>query len=180
MSITKVPAIASHSSARNFTPGFERNMTDDMIVRLAEKGGVIQINFGSTFLSKASQEKFEAMREDVVNYLAENNLKRDDEDAKNYIKQYISENDPFENVNMVADHIDHVVKLAGIDHVAFGSDYDGVGDTLPTGLKDVSEYPNLIFELFKRGYSEEDLEKICYKNVFRVWNKTADYAGSQN
>jgi membrane dipeptidase len=180
MSITKVPAIASHSSARNFTPGFERNMSDDMIVKLAENGGVIQINFGSTFLSKESQEKFDAMRENVVNYLAENNLKRDDEAAKTYMEKYLNENDPFENVKMVANHIDHVVKLAGIDHVAFGSDYDGVGDTLPTGLKDVSEYPNLIFELFKRGYSEEDLEKICYKNVFRVWNKTAEYASSQN
>ncbi|MDV7401529.1 membrane dipeptidase, partial [Arthrospira platensis SPKY1] len=71
----------------------------------------------------------------------------------------------------VADHIDHAVKIAGIDHVGLGSDYDGVGDSLPTGLKDVSQYPNLIAELLKRGYSDEDIGKICYKNVFRVWEQ---------
>ena len=73
------------------------------------------------------------------------------------------------DVAVVADHIDHVVKLAGINHVGLGSDFDGVGDTLPTGLKDVSQYPNLIEELLKRGYKEADIAKICYLNVFRVW-----------
>jgi membrane dipeptidase len=67
-----------------------------------------------------------------------------------------------------------VVKLAGIDHVGIGSDFDGVGDSLPTGLKDVSQYPNLIFVLLKRGYTPEDIEKICSKNVFRVWNKVIE------
>jgi membrane dipeptidase len=76
----------------------------------------------------------------------------------------------------VADHIDHVVELAGIDHVGFGSDFDGVGDSLPTGLKDVSQYPNLIAELLKRGYSEEDIAKICYQNVFRVWSQVLEIA----
>jgi membrane dipeptidase len=74
-------------------------------------------------------------------------------------------------VETVANHIDRVVSIAGIDHVGLGSDYDGVGDSLPTGLKDVSQYPNLIFVLLKRGYSPEDIEKICSKNVFRVWNQ---------
>jgi membrane dipeptidase len=77
---------------------------------------------------------------------------------------------------MVANHIDHVVKLAGIDHVGLGSDYDGVGDSLPTGLKDVSQYPNLIYTLLKRGYTEEDIAKICYKNVFRVWTEVEKVA----
>ena len=72
---------------------------------------------------------------------------------------------------MVANHIDHAVKLAGIDHVGLGSDYDGVGDMLPTGLKDVSAFPNLIFTLLKRGYSEEDIAKICFGNIFRVWRE---------
>ena len=82
----------------------------------------------------------------------------------------------YSDVERVADHIDHVVKLAGIDHVGIGSDYDGVGDTLPIGLKDVSDYPNLIYVLLKRGYSDEDIEKICSKNVFRVWNKVIEQA----
>jgi membrane dipeptidase len=79
----------------------------------------------------------------------------------------------------VADHIDHVVKLAGIDHVGFGSDFDGVGDSLPTGLKDVSQFPNLIYELLKRGYSEADIKKICGANVLRVWGEVQAYAQSR-
>jgi membrane dipeptidase len=70
---------------------------------------------------------------------------------------------------MVANHIDHVVALAGIDHVGLGSDFDGVGDSLPTGLKDVADYPNLIYVLLKRGYSDADIEKILSGNVLRVW-----------
>ena len=80
---------------------------------------------------------------------------------------------------MVANHIDHVVKIAGIDHVGIGSDYDGVDGELPTGLEDVSKYPNLIFELLKRGYSPGDIEKICYRNIFRVWNKVIEAAEKQ-
>ena len=79
----------------------------------------------------------------------------------------------------VADHIDHVVAITGgTDNVGFGSDFDGVGDSLPTGLKDVSQYPNLIFELLKRGYTEEDIAKICYKNVFRVWRAVEKVAAN--
>jgi membrane dipeptidase len=70
------------------------------------------------------------------------------------------------------------VKVAGINHVGIGSDFDGVGDSLPTGLKDVSQYPNLIYVLLKRGYTEEDIEKICYKNVWRVWNEAGKVATS--
>ncbi|MEQ8712274.1 MAG: dipeptidase [Cyclobacteriaceae bacterium] len=178
MELTKAPCIASHSSARYFTPEFERNMSDDMIKKLAENGGVIQINFGSSFLSKDSQDKLRAAREHIVNWLAENNLDRQDPEAKAYIDKYMLESDPYATVAIVADHIDRVVELAGIDHVGFGSDYDGVGDSLPTGLKDVSEYPNLIAELLKRGYTEEEIEKICYKNVFRVWNAVAEVASA--
>ncbi len=172
MALSEAPVIASHSSCRHFTPGFERNMGDDMIKLLGEKDGVIQINFGSTFLDIKSQE----VREHVRNYLKENNLSREDSAAQAYITAYYKTNPFFSTVAKVADHIDRVVELAGIDHVALGSDYDGVGDSLPEGLKDVSTYPNLIFELLKRGYSEDDIEKICYKNVFRVWNKVEEVA----
>jgi membrane dipeptidase len=72
-------------------------------------------------------------------------------------------------VETVADHIDHVVSLSSVDNVGFGSDFDGVGDSLPTGLKDVSDYPNLIYTLLKRGYTDEDIEKMCSGNVIRVW-----------
>ena len=171
MKITKAPAIASHSSCRAFTPGFERNMNDEMIETLAANGGVIQINFGSSFLSEESRDKSNKNREKVRAYAEENGLEMGDEEFMQYAREVSRENPTYADVTDVADHIDHVVKLAGIDHVAFGSDFDGVGDSLPYELKDVSYYPNLIFHLLKRGYSDEDIAKICYRNVWRVWNE---------
>lgn len=174
--LTKAPVIASHSSARRFTPDFERNMPDTLIKAMAANGGVIHINFGSTFLSKESRDKFDKMREDLTNYRAENGLTSGDSIYTAYANQYAIDNDVYEDVQKVADHIDHVVSLVGVDYVAFGSDYDGVGDSLPKGLKDVSTYPNLIKELLKRGYTDMDIEKICYKNTFRVWRKVQEVA----
>lgn len=177
MKTTDVPVIASHSSARAFTPGFERNMDDDMIRELGKNGGVIMINFGGSFIDGDYNERSREVREYLVNWLADNGLSRSDSAAQAYIQKYTAENNPFPNVSKVADHIDHVKALVGIDHIGLGSDFDGVGDSLPTGLKDVSMYPNLIAELLKRGYSKEDIEKICYKNIFRVWNKVIAAAG---
>lgn len=175
--ISEVPVIASHSSCRHFTPGWERNMSDEMIVELAKNGGVIMINFGSSFLKKEVKEGFEHMSEHIRTYLRENNLKRDDPGAQEYIRQYREEHHPgFADVSDVADHIDHVVNLVGIDHVGLGSDFDGVGDSLPESLKDASQIPNLIFHLLKRGYSEDDIEKICSGNIFRVWNEVESFA----
>ena len=71
----------------------------------------------------------------------------------------------------MAAHIDHVVKLVGIEHVGLGSDFEGVGDTLPEGLKDVSQYPNLIYELLRMGYTEEEIRMICSGNILRVWEQ---------
>ena len=177
MELTKAPCIASHSSARKFTPDFERNMNDDMIRKLGENGGVIQINFGSTFLDGAIAKQRNGLRKEMVALLKEQGLTYQDEAAKPIMEQFQKDNPAlFSDVEKVADHIDHVVKLAGVDHVGFGSDYDGVGDSLPTGLKDVSQFPNLIYELLKRGYSEGDIAKICYKNVFRVWSQVEETA----
>ncbi len=180
MEITKVPVIASHSSCRHFTPGFERNMDDAMIQRLAENGGVIQINFGSSFLSKKVQEQQETARKEIQNILEMQGLSFGQPEAKRIIEAYRKTHAPlFADVQTVADHIDHVVKLTSVDHVGLGSDFDGVGDSLPTGLKDVSQYPNLIQELLRRGYTESDIAKICYKNVWRVWKAVDAYALSQ-
>ncbi len=171
MKLTKAPCIASHSGCRYFTPTFKRNMSDDMIKRLGENGGVIQINFGSTFLDSKVPEYQNKKREELRALLSGKGLKEGDAAAKPVVEAFQKANPKlYSDVDMVANHIDHVVKLAGIDHVGLGSDFDGVGDSLPTGLKDVSQYPNLIAVLLKRGYSEEAIAKICYKNVFRVWN----------
>ena len=170
MDMTDVPVIASHSSCRYFTPGWERNMGDAEIKRLKGNGGVIQINYGSSFVTQVSQDKRKANSEKIEAYAKENGLEENDETFIAYAKKVNEENPMYADITEVVDHIDHVVELAGIDHVGIGSDYDGVGDSLPYGLKDVTSYPNLIFHLLKRGYSEEDIEKICYKNVWRVWS----------
>lgn len=172
MELSRTPCIASHSSCRKFTPGFERNMNDEMIRRMGEKGGVIQINFGTDFLDGEMSKRNDKMREELNKLLEKEGMKHSDADAQPLIQQFARDHPTlYADVQTVANHIDHVVKLAGVDHVGFGSDYDGVGDSLPTGLKDVSQYPNLIYELLKRGYSDEDIEKMCYKNIWRVWKE---------
>ena len=178
MKITKAPAIASHSSCRVFTPGFERNMNDSMIKTLADNGGVIQINFGSSFLTQDSRDKNTENSTKINEYAKKHGYSPKDKEMIAFSKKVQEENPIYADVTDVVDHIDHVVKIAGIDHVAFGSDFDGVGDSLPYGIKDASQFPNLIFHLLKRGYSEEDIQKICYKNIWRVWNKVDDIANS--
>ncbi len=168
--ITQTPVIASHSSARKFTPGFERNMDDDMLRALARNGGVVMINFGSSFLDSKIGEYENEMRALLLERLREHQLSWRDEAAKPIIEAFQKEHPRlYADVEMVANHIDHVRQVAGIRHIGFGSDFDGVGDSLPTGLKDVSQYPNLIYVLLRRGYSRHDIARICYKNLRRVW-----------
>jgi membrane dipeptidase len=170
MKITNVPVIASHSSCRYYTPGFQRNMGDDMLKALKQNGGVIMINFGASFIDSVSRTNSKLL-DSLEKVLTEKKLTSRDEAAKPIIDKFVKNHkELYSDVERVADHIDHVKFLIGIDHIGIGSDYDGVGDSLPIGLKDVSQYPNLIFVLLKRGYSPEDIEKICSKNVFRVWN----------
>ncbi|MFK7970293.1 MAG: dipeptidase [Bacteroidia bacterium] len=171
LALTQKPVIASHSSCRKYIPDFERNMNDDMIKKLGDNGGVIQINFGSTFVDSASRNGFDRRRAAIRQFLLESEAEWGDSTCNAFIADYDQKQGglPFSNVQRVADHIDHVVKLAGVDHVGFGSDFDGVGDSLPIGLKDVSMYPNLIAELLRRGYSTEDIRKFCGENIMRVW-----------
>ncbi|MCY7349394.1 MAG: dipeptidase [Cytophagaceae bacterium] len=175
--LSKVPVIASHSSCRAFTPGFKRNMSDEMIKALGKNGGIIMINFATSFLDETMRLGNADKGKQLIALLKEKGLKETDEAAKPIITQFQRENPTvFAPIELVADHIDHAVKLAGIDHVGFGSDFDGVGDTLPTDLKDVSQYPNLIRVLLKRGYSETDIAKLCSGNFFRVWNQVLSAA----
>ena len=140
--LTKTPVIASHSSLRHFVPGFERNVSDDMLRELAKNGGVIQICFGSEFIAE----------------------------KKKYPNLVVTVKD-------VADHIDRVKKLVGIDHVGIGSDYDGWRN-FPVGLEDTSTYPNLIRELLKRDYTKEEIEKVFGGNLLRVWREVKKFAKS--
>ena len=176
--LTKVPVIASHSSLRRFTPGFERNMDDEMIKKLGENGGVIMINFGSSFVSKEAgkwRSGLTAARKALVEKEGEDSPKLENFE-ENYRKKVPY---PYSTLDEVLDHIDHVVKLIGVDHVGIGSDYDGVGDSLPTGLKDVASFPNLVQGLLDRGYSRTDIEKILSGNLLRVWQQVEEFAEEQ-
>ncbi len=169
---TQAPVIASHSSCRHFTPGWERNMSDEQIRALAENGGVIQINFGSAFLTEAANVSSTALWAKMEAYAEEHGLRQGDDQLAAYREQMYEENPPvLADVSDVADHIDHVVGLVGVDHVGLGSDFDGVGPTTPTGLRDVSYFPNLIRILLERGYTDEEIAKIFGGNTMRVWGE---------
>lgn len=140
--LTETPVIASHSSLRHFVPGFERNVSDDMLKELAKNEGVIQICFGSEFIAE----------------------------KKKYPKLVVTVQD-------VADHIDRVKNLVGVDHVGIGSDYDGWRN-FPVGLEDTSTYPNLIEELLKRNYTKEEIKQIFGGNLLRVWREVKKFSES--
>ncbi|MHC4541031.1 MAG: dipeptidase, partial [Planctomycetota bacterium] len=149
MDVSKVPVVATHSACRRFTPGCERNMDDDMIKLLAKKGGVMQVNFGSMFVNARVNREFVERRKRVKEYVDAHNLKG--EAMQKYAEEYVKGHPLGDaDISDVVANIDHVVKLVGIDHVGLGSDFDGVGDSLPTGLKDVSCYPNLMHELLQK------------------------------
>ena len=137
LEVSRAPVFASHSSCRAFCDA-PRDMTDEMIVALAKKGGVIQINFSCSFLSQASRDAREAKKPQ-----------------------------PRATLQDVVRHIDHVVKIAGIDAVGIGSDFDGV-DCTPTGLDDVSRFPNLTRALLEKGYKAENIRKIYGGNTLRL------------
>ena len=175
--ISQVPVIASHSSLRYFTPGFERNVDDAMLSKLAEKGGVIQINFGSSFISKRPRDYLVKMNSFLESRLGQNLEEVSEQDIRETRSEFIANNPyPYASLDEVLDHFDRVLQLVGIDHIGIGSDYDGVGDTLPVGLKDVSTYPALIQGLLERGYSRKDIQKILGGNLIRVWKEVEEYA----
>ncbi len=178
--ISDTPVIASHSSARHFTPEFERNMSDEMIMALAKNDGVIQINFGSSFITAKARKYSTAFREAAKLYGAEHPELSETDIYREYAAIHEKEHGPlpFATLEDVLDHFDHVVSLTSVDNVGIGSDYDGVGDSLPVGLKDVSAYPNLITGLLDRGYSEDDIRKILGENLLRVWQAVEDHAAT--
>ncbi len=181
MEISKVPVIASHSSARFFTPDFERNMTDDMIMLLAKNGGVIQMTFSGIFTSQKFRQQSAVYKTAEAAFVKSNNLNQDNEEDNAKINAFESAYEiehPFDvgSLALVLDHFDHVVNLVGIEHVGIGSDFDGVSGILPETLKDVTSYPNLIAGLLARGYSEQDIKKLLSGNLMRVWQQVEEYA----
>ncbi len=171
LAATQAPVIASHSSCRALCD-VPRNMTDDMIRALAKNGGVMDINFYSGFLSPEFAAAYQKVApqikadESAAEKQYANDRKRLAEESRNIWARYASQF-PAPSYTAIADHIDHAVQVAGIDHVGLGSDFDGI-DSAPKGMEDVSKLPDLVRELARRGYSEEDLKKILGGNLLRV------------
>lgn len=177
LELSQTPVIASHSSCRHFTPGWERNMSDDMIVALAAAGGVIQINFGSYFVDDGVRTALEERRAQLRAMLQESELDPRSPEARDAVARLNAEHPiPKTDAERVADHIDHVVGLVGVEHVGLGSDFDGVGDMLPSDLADVSQYPRLFQVLLERGYAPDEIAMIASGNVLRVWQEVEDFA----
>ena len=174
LEISQAPVIASHSSCRRFTPGFERNMNDEMIRQLGEHGGVIHINFGSPFLTEESNRRSLKMWIAFRSFLEEHGLAQDDPEAMAHLEELLEEYPPIlADVTDVADHIDHVVQLAGVDHVGLGSDFDGSPRFyFPMGLRDVGDFPQITLELLRRGYNEMQIRMILGENLLRVLEAT--------
>ena len=172
LAASRAPVFASHSSCRAISP-IARNMTDDMIRALAAKGGVIQINFGCEFLSAKSAETStwtnkvrRAALETELAKLGKLTPQRREEESEAIAKRLGYQTKPAALADVVA-HIEHVIKIAGVDHVGIGSDFDGVG-CVPLGLEDVSKFPALTRALLERGHSAEEVRKIYGGNLLRV------------
>ncbi len=163
---SRAPIIASHSSCRHFTPGLERNLSDTLIKAIADKNGVIMVNLCSMFLDSTCMKNCSYL----LNWYQSTGIDMDSEEGIDFARKYAETQQIKSNSEKVADHIEHIIKLAGIDLVGIGSDYDGMGPSQPTDLSDVSSYPKLVYELLKRGYKEDDIKKILSGNFLRVWN----------
>jgi len=170
LDISKAPIIASHSSARALS-NVPRNIPDDLLKRIAKNGGVVQVNFYSQFVDVTTVKPQDAARSEKLRaQQAELNEKyKDDPERLSEESDKLEAANPLPAlpISKLIDHIDHIVKVAGIDHVGIGADFDGAND-MPEGARDVSMLPNITYELLKRGYSEPDIRKILGENLLRV------------
>ena len=165
LDLSTAPVIASHSSARALADR-TRNIPDDLLRRFAKNGGVVMVNFYPGFIDKnvaaASKERDERLKSQVDELRA--TYKDDSKRLSDELNKLMAANPlPATPLSALMNHFDHIAKVAGIDHVGIGSDFDGV-PSLPVGMEDISKLPNITYELLKRGYSETDIKKILGDN----------------
>jgi membrane dipeptidase len=173
ITVTKAPVIASHSSARALVNA-PRNMTDDMLRAVAKNGGVVQVNFYSGFLDQNYSNAYEAQVKDqmaaIQKYL--DSLKAQGKPVtyieRNRLEQEWMAKIPRPPFHVLIDHIDHIAKVAGVDHVGLGSDFDGVSGATPQGMDSAADLPKITQALLDRGYSADDTKKILGGNLLRV------------
>jgi len=179
LAASAAPVIASHSSCRRFS-SHARNLSDEMLGALAKNRGVAHINFYNPYLDQGFRERYDALKKE--------NAREDEIDAELWSQP--ARRGPAQrklNAQRIAklgrvpfprllDHFEHVVKVAGIDHVGLGSDFDGVSDQLPEGMEDISRIPNLARGLLERGFSDNDVEKILGGNTLRVMREVEQAA----
>lgn len=176
IALSTVPVIASHSAFRHFTPGFERNISDELAQAVAAKGGVIQVPFGTAFIDPRSaadlQAKFRARAALAAENAARKAAGKPEKSREAFEKQWDAAHPARSStLEQVLDQIDHGVKLLGVDHVGIGSDFDGVDGQLASGLRTVADFPNLVAGLQARGYRDADIRKILGGNLLRVWTE---------
>ena len=171
LDISKAPVIASHSSARALSD-VSRNIPDDLLKRIARNGGVVHVNFYTAFVDvktvrPQSDERDARLKaqQDAINERYKNDPERRSDES---FKLEAAHPLPPLPLSRLIDHIDHIVKVAGVDHVGIGADFDGATD-MPEGAEDVSMLPNITYELLKRGYSERDIRKILGENFLRAF-----------
>lgn len=171
LAVSKAPVIASHSSLRAVCD-IPRNMNDDMLRALAKNDGVVFINFSIAYLDRKAFDTFNPLRAprdaEIADMLKSNQTNPKRWEMKRAIQQKYRAKLPKVDISVLLQHIDHAVKVAGEDHVGFGSDFDGVSGMVPAGMEDVSKYPELIRGLIKLGYSDAAIRKIAGENMLRV------------
>lgn len=177
LEVSRVPVMASHSCSRALCDS-PRNLSDEMIRGLAKKGGVIQINFFSSFLDPVYSKKSDEVYRRLAPQIKELREKFKDDQNRYWealFELWKKQAPPPPEIEVLIDHVDHVAKLAGIDHVGLGSDFDGAS-SYPRGLENISGFPLITYHLLKRGYREEDIHKILGGNFLRVFEQVQRFA----